>query len=435
LGVGAIGVYQVVARNLYDQLDQSLFNLAAAAAHNLPIADPAKPDDDLGSKGQPSNDQATDQEASHEGESDREESDHKESEATIQPTPTADGDADLDLRWQDLRQPDQTIEWFDPARRPLLQVGNAPSQLSLSDNLRPQQIEGLRLLTVPIYDAKALQGYVRVSSSTAPIDSELRRLRLGLGWGGLAALGVCGVGSWGLMRLAMTPIEQSFERLRQFTADASHELRSPLTAIKTSVEVMQSHPERFQDTDLKKMGLIASATEQMTRLVNDLLLLARLDDSRPANDQATAIPIDDLLEDLASLYELHAAAHDLGFSADLTAAGTVWGDSSQLKRLFANLLDNALKYTPAPGTIALRSQIQEGSVVVWVEDSGIGIAPAHLPHLYDRFWQADPARSHRSGSGLGLAIAQRIVQAHRGSISITSQLGQGTVVQVKLPLA
>jgi signal transduction histidine kinase len=237
------------------------------------------------------------------------------------------------------------------------------------------------------------------------------------------------------MRLAMSPLEQSFERLRQFTADASHELRSPLTAIKTSVDVMQSHPERFQDTDLKKMGLIASATEQMTRLVNDLLLLARLDDSRPANDRTTAIPIDDLLEDLASLYELHAAANGLGFSAALATGGTVWGDSSQLKHLFANLLDNALKYTPAPGTIALRSQIQEGSVVVWVEDSGIGIAPAHLPHLYDRFWQADPARSHRSGSGLGLAIAQRIVQAHQGSISITSQLGQGTVVQVKLPLA
>jgi len=457
LGVGAISVYQVVARNLYGQLDQSLFNLADAAARSLAIADLSDSNDDLEAKDESSHDpgathddeldaQASGVQASGVQAPDHEKSDARESEpkdsaessepsAQLEPASSGDSDGDLDLRWQDLRQRDQTIEWFDQARRPLRQVGNAPPHLPLSDNLRPQQIEGLRLLTVPVYDVSTLRGYVRVASSTASIDSELYRLRLGLGWGGLVALGICGLGSWGLMRLAMTPIESSFERLRQFTADASHELRNPLTAIKTSVEVMQSHPERFQATDLKKMGLIASATEQMTGLVNDLLLLARLDDSPLPKDQATAIPIDDLLEDLANLYQLQVAAHDLRFNVSLAAAGTVWGDSSQLKRLFANLLDNALKYTPPQGTVGLRSQIQEASVVVYVEDSGIGIAPAHLPHLYGRFWQADPARSHRSGAGLGLAIAQRIVQTHQGSISITSQLGKGTVVQVKLPLS
>jgi signal transduction histidine kinase len=452
LGVGAISVYQVVARNLYGQLDQSLFNLADAAARSLAIAELADSNDDLEAKDESSHDPGAthddelDTQASGVQEPDHEKSDARESEpkdsaelsepsAQLEPASSGDSDGDLDLRWQDLRQRDQTIEWFDQARRPLRQVGNASPHLPLSDNLRPQQIEGLRLLTVPVYDVSTLRGYVRVASSTASIDSELHRLRLGLGWGGLVALGICGLGSWGLMRLAMTPIESSFERLRQFTADASHELRNPLTAIKTSVEVMQSHPERFQATDLKKMGLIASATEQMTGLVNDLLLLARLDDSPLPKDQATAIPIDDLLEDLANLYQLQAASHDLRFNVSLAAAGMVWGDSSQLKRLFANLLDNALKYTPAQGTVGLRSKIQETSVVVYVEDSGIGIAPAHLPHLYGRFWQADPARSHRSGAGLGLAIAQRIVQTHQGSISITSQLGKGTVVQVKLPLS
>ncbi|PZV07652.1 MAG: two-component sensor histidine kinase [Leptolyngbya sp.] len=438
LGVGAIAVYQVVARNLYGQLDQALFNLADAAVHSLPTADLAAPSDDLKVE-DGANDSDDDVSFDTPTYRDEEASDPEDAaqpaETAVQPPLEGDSDGDLDLRWQDLRQEDQAIEWFNGARQPLRQVGNIPPQLPFSDNVRPQQSEGLRLLTVPVYDANALQGYVRVSSSTTPIDSELRRLRLGLGWGGLVALGVCGLSSWGLMRLAMIPIENSFERLRQFTADASHELRSPLTAVKTSVAVMQSHPERFQATDLKKMGLIASATEQMTHLVTDLLLLARLDDSRPTKDQATAIPIDDLLEDLASLYQLHTASHDLSFGVDLAAQGTVRGDSSQLKRLFANLLDNAVKYTPAQGTVALRSQIQEASVVVWVEDSGIGIAPAHLPHLYDRFWQADPARSHRSGSGLGLAIAQRIVQTHQGSISIASQLSKGTVVQVKLPLA
>ncbi|WP_017297255.1 sensor histidine kinase [Nodosilinea nodulosa] len=436
LGAGAIGVYQVVARSLYGQLDQALFNLADAAAHSPPIAERARPGATSKNQAESSRDRESEQ-----GESDRGESGQgqpvppPEADTSPAPAPATDGDGDLDLRWQNLRQGDQTIEWFDRTGQPLRQEGNAPTEMPLSDSLRPQQIKGLRLLTVPIYDAQALRGYVRVSSSTAQLDSELRRLRLGLGWGGLVALGVCGVGSWGLMRLAMTPIESSFERLRQFTADASHELRSPLTAIKTSVEVMQSHPERFQDTDLKKMGLIASATEQMTRLVNDLLLLARLDDSRMAPAQAAAIPIDDLLDDLAQVYQLQAAAQGLGFTVELAAAGKVWGDSSQLKRLFANLLDNAIKYTPAQGSVRLRSQLQEASAVVWVEDTGIGIDLAHLPRLYDRFWQADPARSHRSGSGLGLAIAQRIVQTHQGSITITSQPGKGTVAQVKLPLS
>lgn len=438
LGVGAISVYQVVARSLYGQLDQSLFNLADAAAHSLPIADRVAPSDDQGHDTSPEDDSSGDD--SSDGESGSSELDHEEGAAPLpgaaaRSAPGVSGDGDLDLRWQNLRQSDQTIEWFDGAGQPLRQEGQAPTEIPLSDSLRPQQIAGLRLLTVAVYDAQALRGHVRVSSSTAQIDSELRRLRLGLVWGGCVALMVCGAGSWGLMRLAMTPIESSFERLRQFTADASHELRSPLTAIKTSVDVMQCHPERFQETDLKKIGLIVSATEQMTRLVNDLLLLARLDDSRPPRGQATAIPIDDLLEDLASLYQLQAASQGLGFSVSLAAPGRVWGDSSQLKRLFANLLDNAFKYTPAQGTVGLRSQIQETSVVVCIEDSGIGIAPAHLPHLYDRFWQADPARSHRTGSGLGLAIAQRIVQTHQGTITITSQLGRGTVVQVKLPLS
>jgi hypothetical protein len=238
-----------------------------------------------------------------------------------------------------------------------------------------------------------------------------------------------------LTRQAIKPIEQSFEQLKQFTADASHELRSPLTAIKTSVEVMQSHPERIHSADVKKVEDIASATNQMALLVEDLLLLARTDGSRSATAvDWVSVPLDELLEDLVDFLELQAEEKGITLKSDLAVGVFVKGDAGQLRRLFSNLLENALQYTSAGGTVTLSMTKFDRGVTVSVEDTGIGIAPEDLRRVFDRFWRADKARNRREGgSGLGLAIALAIARRHGGEITVTSQVGAGSCFRVRLP--
>lgn len=243
------------------------------------------------------------------------------------------------------------------------------------------------------------------------------------------------IGSGRLTRQALRPIEQSFQQLKQFTADASHELRNPLAGIKTSVDVMQSHPERVHPADVNKLAAIASATDQMTQLVDDLLLLARHDGNLTTlANQAADIPLDDLLEDLVDSFVPQADAKAIALQFSLQSCSIIRGDATQLRRLFSNLLSNAVQYTPSQGKITVKSRSEGGWAVVDVSDAGMGIAPEHIPHVFDRFWRADPARSQREGgTGLGLAIAQSIAHAHHGQISVQSQLGNGSTFCVRLP--
>lgn len=397
LGAETLSIYRNVSRSLYDQVDQETLNLAEAAAYAL-----------------------------KDGQVDR-------TKANIL---VAAGNQNLELPGNPRKQR-LGIEWFDAQGQRLYQVGRTIPNIRLTHHLERQRVANSWVLTVevePEDNPDSLQGYVRVAVDLAPTTRELERLKHGIIEGSAVALVICGVGSWWLMRLAMTPIEQGFERLRQFTADASHELRGPLTAIQTSMTVVQSHPERLHPSDLEKVELTVSATRQMARLVEDLLLLSRLDSSATQNT-ATLLPLDELLEDLSDLYTMRLGDQPLTLITSLKAGAMVKGDPNQLKRLFSNLLENAVKYTPAPGQIRLSSQRQENSVVVTIADTGIGIAPDNLTHIYDRFWRADEARSHQHGSGLGLAIVRGIVQAHQGSIAITSTLHQGTTAQITLPLA
>jgi len=146
--------------------------------------------------------------------------------------------------------------------------------------------------------------------------------------------------------------------------------------------------------------------------------------------------LEEILEDLLEQLEPQAAAAQIRCTSHLVANVQVNGDASQLVRLFANLLDNALKYTPSGGTVTLAMTPMDGMVMVRVEDTGIGIAPEHLERVFDRFWRADAAREREQGGlGLGLAIAQAIAQQHGGEIRVTSQIGTGSCFQVRLPLA
>jgi signal transduction histidine kinase len=298
-----------------------------------------------------------------------------------------------------------------------------------------------RMLVLPSYQAPLgsgpaqLQGYVRVSEDYGDAEEELERLKNSLIWGSALALLLAGVGGWWLTQQSLRPIARSIHQLRQFTADASHELRNPLTAIQASVEVLQLKGDRGEPVDPAKLVAIASATRQMAQLVDDLLWLARNEQQTPQRTALIPIPIEELLEEVLDQYLALAEQRQIALLLQSThPEAVVEGDPAQLRRLFSNLITNALQYTPPGGTVRITTGRKEDRLQIAIRDTGIGIAPEQLPLIFDRFWRADRARSHRAGgSGLGLSIAQAIVQQHQGAIAVTSQLSQGSCFQVELP--
>lgn len=343
---------------------------------------------------------------------------------------------------------EQGVEWFDEQQHLMVREGSLfpPKPLPKVVPAKGQIIEqgNMRSFILPVYGAakaepsksEHLLGYVRVTKSMDLLNTELHQFRQKLIIGVVIVSGLVTMGGFWLTHESLQPIWQSFEQLKQFTSDASHELRSPLTAIRASIAVMQSHPERIHPADVEKLKAIASASVQMSQLVEDLLLLARMDRQTPDRAVWRHIALDEILEDLIDLYSDRAEQANLKLQSQLIPNLEVYGDPAQLSRLFTNLLVNALQYTPSGGTVTVSLQRHRTHALIRIEDTGIGIAPDQLPHIFDRFWRADQARSqHQGGSGLGLAIAKTIAQTHGGDITVHSQLGQGSCFQVKIPLS
>ena len=342
--------------------------------------------------------------------------------------------ADSDFSVKDLDARKQALQWFDLQGKSLGQQGHyiLALPLEIQESIQIQdQVQGV---TLPVLDTdtKQLVGYVRASESLQDLENTLRKLDWGLGSGVAAALVLSGFGGVWLTRQAMQPIEQSFQRLQQFTADASHELRSPLMAIKSNAAVALKYSEGMRDSDAEKFESIASATRQMTRLTEDLLLLARTDRDRHQDWQPVNLTA--ILRHLIQFYTPEAEGKQIQLQADLPELLYLSGDAAQLTQLFTNLLINALQYTPAQGSVAIEAHQKSAYLQVKVQDTGIGIASEHLARIFDRFWRADSSRSYSSGgSGLGLAIAQSVAQTHGGAIAVQSYLGEGSCFTVLLP--
>jgi two-component system, OmpR family, manganese sensing sensor histidine kinase len=342
--------------------------------------------------------------------------------------------ADGDFSVQDLNAHKQAVQWFDRQGRPLEQQGQYILPLPLAMQQSVQIQDQIQAVTLPVIDLDngQLVGYVRASESLQQLENTLRRLDWGLSGGVLVALILSGVGGVWLTRQSMQPIEDSFQRLQQFTADASHELRSPLMAIKSNVAVALKYPEGLRNTDAEKFQAIASATSQMTRLTEDLLMLARTDRERHQDWQPVNLTA--ILWHLIQLYTPEATAKQIQIKFDLPESLYLAGDTTQLTQLFTNLLMNALQYSPAQGIVEIQARQKGTHLQVKVQDTGIGIAPEHLSQVFDRFWRANSSRSYSSGgSGLGLAIAQSVARRHRGSITVHSKVGEGSCFTVLLP--
>lgn len=224
-------------------------------------------------------------------------------------------------------------------------------------------------------------------------------------------------------------LEKAFEQQRRFTADASHELRTPLTVIKANTSLALSRGD-IPEAHRKATESIDKAASLMNRIVQDLLLLAR-SDAGQLGVQMRPIRLSDVLEAAVECVQPQGGAAICNQVTD--PALFVQGDMTHLTRLFVNLLENAVRHTPADGRIDLTADGEGSDVTVTVADTGVGIPPEHLPHVFERFYRVDAARSRaQGGTGLGLAICQSIVRAHGGNIEISSEPGKGTTVRVHL---
>ena len=352
------------------------------------------------------------------------------------------------------------LEWFSPTGELLWSTLSEPLNIPIHANRTGETVwvinnklqsenYSLRQVTQQVEIGRQVLGYLRVSHPWFEVTKPIHQLIIDLILGAsLTLICVAAIG-WLLSGLAMKPVRESYGRLKQFTADASHELRNPIATIQTNVQVALAEPD-IEPQQHQQLQVIERLTRRLGRLVDDLLFLAR-QDSGIVQQQWVDVPLDALLIEVIEEQLAIATTQNLSLSLEIVDRPntednfTVLGDWDQLARLFTNLVSNCVQYTPSGGEIQVELQLAAKSkrtspmlnqaLQVKITDTGIGISPEALPHIFDRFYRADPARTHRSaaGSGLGLAIAKAIVENHGGQIHIDSQLDRGTAITVTLP--
>jgi signal transduction histidine kinase len=229
-------------------------------------------------------------------------------------------------------------------------------------------------------------------------------------------------------------LDSSVNRIKQFTADASHELRAPLSFTRTVAEVAMRSPH-IDPESRSAFQEIVDEVAKAALLLGDMLTLARAD-SDYSNVLWERVDLVAVIENVYEKARPVAEEQKLSLSVSLGTERSVEvvGDFPTLRRLLWILLDNALKYTHAPGQISVQLSVGEGQATVLIGDSGLGIAEADLPHIFDRFYRADPSRSQVEGSGLGLAIAKWIAEMHHADISVVSEENKGTIFRIVFPL-
>jgi signal transduction histidine kinase len=225
-------------------------------------------------------------------------------------------------------------------------------------------------------------------------------------------------------------LQEAYQAQRRFVADASHELRTPLTTIRGNLGLLQREPPISEADRVAVLADLVAESERMSRLVGDLLTLARADAGRPLRHEA--VPVAPLLADIARRLAASHRGRPIHYEGGQGVA--VVGDPDALMQVLLILLDNALKFTPPDGDIRVTTTASAGHVAIAVQDTGPGISPEALPHIFERFYQGDTARAG-TGTGLGLAIARALVEALHGTISVESAAGRGSTFVVTLPRA
>lgn len=279
-------------------------------------------------------------------------------------------------------------------------------------------------------------GYLQIGRDLKDFDAEAERIRWILIIGFPMILGVVILSAWFLSYLAMRPIYHSYQQQQLFTANVAHELRSPLASLLATVEAIMrrdSNTSSEEEADLLKT--VEKQGRRLSKLITDLLLLASLE-QKALLDTFERCSLNDLVNDLTEEFlELAIAAH-IDLSSDVTPKEIyVWGNESQLYRLVSNLIANAIQYTTEGRSIHINLTADDSMAYLSVQDTGIGIALDEQGRIFERFYRVNRDRSRRTGgTGLGLAIAQAIAIKHRGSLTVESELGKGSLFTIQLPI-
>lgn len=261
----------------------------------------------------------------------------------------------------------------------------------------------------------------------------LHRLQLVLLIGGGLGMIIAMIAGLYLAKRALIPIRTSWERQQLFVSDASHELRTPLTVIQTYTELLLRHPNQTIEQESRHISNILKETKRMSKLVNDLLTLARTDSNET---QITVKPalLDLILKDVVDHMKYLAETKEIVIQTEIDDSVQINVDEERIHQLFFILIDNALKYTQEHGFVRISMRKNAQSATVEIEDTGIGISPQDLPYIFDRFYRGDKARTRAdNGAGLGLSIAKWIVESHGGKIRVESK-DTGSKFLIHLPL-
>ncbi|GBO54701.1 two-component sensor histidine kinase [Pseudanabaena sp. lw0831] len=343
------------------------------------------------------------------------------------------------------------IDWFSPSGEILWTTNANTESLQPREKgiLQPvyrtvhlSEVEPLRQMTEPIVINGKLLGYLRISHPWFEVTKPVKQLFLDLAIGTTLMVFVVLLCGWWLAGIAMEPVRESYQRLKQFTADASHELRNPIAVIQTNVQVALADPNpEFQRSQLEAIERI---TRRLGRLIDDLLFLAR-HDGGITNQKCESCNLSQILSEVGE--EQQAIAQHKQITLEIPNQELkllVSGDRDRLGRLFTNLIGNAIAYTPAGGKVQIIAEpsTSQNQIQVQIKDTGIGIPEAELSQIFERFYRYQPQKSSKSssksmnpttsGSGLGLAIAKAIAESHQGQINVESKVGQGTTFTVIL---
>ena len=271
-----------------------------------------------------------------------------------------------------------------------------------------------------------------LGTTMRPVQQDMQELWKAAAWAGPVAFLFIVLAGLIAASLALHPVVESMRRLEQFTGDAGHELRTPLSSIRLNTQValnQDQQPEEFR----RHLTAIASQAERSTHLSESLLLLARLDREQPAPLGPVQLP--DIWTDLHNAFADQLAKKELTLQTPSEAL-TIITNRELLTVALDNLVENAMRYAPEETTVAITAQRTDSTVTIAVTNQGQGMPPEALPHIWDRFYRVDPSRSRESGgSGLGLAIVRKAVEAMHGRVAITSEVGKGSTFSIILPVS
>jgi signal transduction histidine kinase len=322
----------------------------------------------------------------------------------------------------------ELIEQHGPSGVPILFAGTTEIKKDVKSDFYH-----IRVYSEPLLDSHDKPvGYLQLQLSLKNIERATAQFGIAMGW--LAPILLFGLGISGYIfsGVAARPLERSFSALKRFMTDAGHELSTPLSIIQANSEALELDLPT-EGNSKKRLNVIVSATERMANLVNDLMLLAKVESPQLIN-RRSLIDFSALVKGCVHEFEELFKAKSITLTFNAVGSFSLIGDSDALKRLITNLLQNALRYAGPDGKVKVGLEHLGRNIKLTISDTGIGIPPESLPLIFDRFYRVEKSRSRAAGgSGLGLSIVKAIVDAHKGKIEVQSQVGSGTTFTITLP--